>query len=83
MKLFCKVLSKINEYLQAGENVENIIDSIKEIKKNFKELVCLNEGIGYSIKEIFLILSKLGIIGACGATGGIAGLITGLYHLVG
>ena len=83
MKLFGKVLSKINEYLQAGENVENIIDSIKEIKKDFKELVCLNEGVGYSIKEIFLILSKLGIIGACGATGGIAGLITGLYQLVG
>lgn len=83
MQLFGQVLEKINKYMQAGENAGKIINEIKEIKKNFKELVCLNEGIKYSVKEIFLILSKLGIIGACGAAGGIAGLVTSLYQLIG
>lgn len=82
IRLFGKVVSKINDYMKAGENIEKTLNSIKEIKKDFKSLVCQSEGVSYAIKEIFLILSKLGVMGAYGATGGIAGLITSLYQLV-
>lgn len=86
VQLFGEILFKICKYIGALEKEndgESISGSLREIKKNFGQLVCAAENIGYAVKKIFMILSKLGIVGILGGNKGISGLVNSLYQLIG
>lgn len=86
IQLFGKILHEIFHYLWESEkenDEENISGSLREIKKNFGQLICAGQNIGYAVKKIFMILSKLGIIGILGGNKGISGLANCLYQLIG
>lgn len=83
IKLFGEIISKVVELTDDENDGSKIIKNIKDIKKNFGQLICSGKEIGYALKEIFIILSRLGVMGALGANTGIAGLVTSLYQLIG
>lgn len=86
MQLFGKILSEICNYIRDNEKEsdgENFSSSLREIKRSFGQLVCEGKNIGYAVKKIFMILSKLGIIGVLGGNKGISGLVNCLYQLIG
>ncbi len=87
IQLFGEIITKV-----AGpeSDVAQVVDNVNIIKDNFSKLICAGSNIGYALKEIFLILSKLGTAGALeiilGSTltgvGGVQKLINSLYQLV-
>lgn len=87
IQLFGEIITKI-----AGpeSDAAQVVENVNIIKDNFGNLICAGSNIGYAMKEVFLILSKLGIVGAMemlvGSTlTGVAGvqkLISNLYQLV-
>lgn len=87
IQLFGEIITKI-----AGpeSDAAQIVNNVNDIKDNFGKLICAGSEIGYALKEIFLILSKLGVEGALKTTfgkplngvDGVKSLVGSLYQLI-
>lgn len=83
IELFGDVLENVKDTMDnASGKVENFSQNVAEIKKKFSLLIIAGEDISYMLKEVFLILSKLGITAAMAASGNVSGLVAALMQLV-
>lgn len=87
IQLFGEIITKI---AGSESDVAHVVENVNIIKDNFDNLICAGSNLGYALKEIFLILSKLGTAGAMemllgntlkGASG-VRKIINNLYQLV-